>query len=73
MRGAGHCGRVWLFGSFAWGRPGERSDIDLLVEGDDGEVAWEVSRACHREVHAIALQRAPDSLRERVLAEGVLL
>jgi predicted nucleotidyltransferase len=30
-RRQGRCGKAWLFGSFAWGRPTERSDIDLLV------------------------------------------
>lgn len=72
-RREGPCGRVWLFGSFAWGQPGERSDIDLLVEGDDTELARRVERACGRDVHAIRMAEAPASLRERVLAHGLPL
>jgi predicted nucleotidyltransferase len=29
-RNAGLCRRAWLFGSFSWGTPVERSDVDLL-------------------------------------------
>lgn len=72
-RTQGLCRRVWLFGSFAWGRPSDRSDLDLLVEGDEDEIAWRVSRACRREVHVIAFDRAPGTLRKRALAEGLSL
>jgi predicted nucleotidyltransferase len=72
-RSAGPCGRVWLFGSFAWGEPGERSDVDLLVEGDDSALARRVEQASGRAVHAIRLAEAPASLRERVLAHGLPL
>jgi predicted nucleotidyltransferase len=67
------CGRVWLFGSFAWGQPGERSDVDLLVEGDDGALARRVEQATGRDVHAMRLSEAPASLRDRVLAHGLPL
>ncbi len=67
------CGRVWLFGSFAWGQPGERSDIDLLVEGDDEALARRVEQVSGREVHAVRLAEAPASLRERVLSHGLPL
>jgi predicted nucleotidyltransferase len=72
-RAEGLCGKVWLFGSFAWGSPGERSDVDLLVEGDDAEVGWRVSRVCPREVHVLRTKDAPASLLSRVLADGVPL
>ena len=72
-RSEGPCGRVWLFGSFAWGQPGERSDVDLLVEGDDVALARRIEQASGREVHAIRMAEAPASLRERVLAHGVPL
>ncbi len=72
-RSDGRCGRVWLFGSFAWGQPGERSDIDLLVEGDDDALARRVEQACGRDVHAIRMAEAPASLTERVLAHGLPL
>jgi predicted nucleotidyltransferase len=75
-RAAGHCRGAWLFGSFAggpWGQPGAYSDIDLLVEGDEEAVAALVARAARREVHALALNRAPASLRERAISDGLPL
>lgn len=64
-RASGLCRAVWLFGSFAWDAPREGCDLDLLVDGDAEAVAARVRRACGREVHAIALAEAPDSLRAR--------
>lgn len=72
-RSEGPCGRVWLFGSFAWGQPGQSSDVDLLVEGDDDALARRVEQASGRQVHAIRMAEAPASLRERVLAHGLPL
>jgi predicted nucleotidyltransferase len=74
-RAAGLCTKAWLFGSYAWGEPGERSDIDLLVEdcADPMMVASLVGRACGLDVHVIDLSEAPESLRERVRADGVSL
>lgn len=67
------CGRVWLFGSFAWGQPSERSDVDLLVEGPEGALARRVEQASGRDVHAVGMAEAPASLRERVLNHGLPL
>jgi hypothetical protein len=47
--------------------------VDLLVEGDDEAVAALVERATGRDVHALALDRAPAALVERVLGTGVPL
>ena len=69
-RAQGLCRGAWLFGSFAWGQPGDRSDVDLLIDGDVDETASLVERACGRMLHAIELDRAPQSLRERVLTHG---
>jgi hypothetical protein len=71
-RHQGLCGRAWLFGSYAWGQPGERSDVDILVEGcgDPWAVASLVGRACGRDVHAVDWSDAPESLRLRACAEG---
>lgn len=68
----GLCGRAWLFGSFAWGQPNERSDVDLLVEGvrDPDQLAAILSAKCRRDVHVIARERAPDSLAARAVATG---
>lgn len=74
-RSAGLLTRAWLFGSYAWGAPGERSDIDLLVaDGLDPEhIAAVVGRDIALDVHVVRLEEAPDSLRERVLREGIAL
>jgi predicted nucleotidyltransferase len=71
-RAGGRCGRVWLFGSFAWGRPGGRSDVDLLVEGcaDPDALAAEIWRAVDRPVHVLQAPEAPESLVERARREG---
>jgi predicted nucleotidyltransferase len=74
-REAGRCGKAWLFGSFAWGRPTERSDVDLLVtdcKSPDG-LAAEVWRRVERPVHVVPLESAAASLVQRVLSEGQTL
>ena len=74
-RADGLCGGAWLFGSYAWGEPGERSDIDLLVDNcaDPFMVASLVGRACGRDVHVIEMAEAPSSLKARVREDGVPL
>jgi predicted nucleotidyltransferase len=71
-RAQGLCGAAWLFGSYAWGEPGERSDVDLFVEGrsDTIAIASVVGRACGLDVHVVDSKEAPESLRARVAAEG---
>ncbi len=72
-RGEGACGRAWLFGSYAWGRPGARSDVDILAEEcpDPFLLASIVGRACSLDVHVIDAKDAPASLRDRAMAEGL--
>lgn len=74
-RSEGLCGDAWLFGSYAWGQPGERSDVDLLIDGctDPFLVASVVGRACGLDVHVIELSEAPPSLKQRVHEAGVPL
>jgi len=71
-RAEGLCKAAWLFGSYAWGQPGERSDVDIFVEGraDTIAIASMVGRACGLDVHVIDASEAPESLRNRVMAEG---
>lgn len=71
-RSEGRCEQAWLFGSYAWGSPEERSDVDLMVSHcrDPFRLASDVARACGREVHVVELEGAPEALRERVLREG---
>lgn len=73
VRSAGHCREVWLFGSFAWGNPGARSDVDVLVVGDANEVGYAIGRATSREVHALGWDEAPPELRARATSEGLPL
>jgi len=74
-RAQGLCGRAWLFGSYAWGDPGERSDVDIFVEGraDTIAIASVVGRACGIDVHVVDSGEAPDSLRERITRDGQAL
>ncbi len=74
-RAEGLCGRAWLFGSYAWGEPRDSSDVDLMVEGSDEPlmVAAVVGRITETEMHVVAVERAPESLVERVQSEGVSL
>jgi predicted nucleotidyltransferase len=74
-RTRGSCGRAWLFGSFAWGRPEPRSDVDLLVEGcsDPDALAADVWTVINRPVHIVQLEKAPRSLAERVHRDGKAL
>lgn len=69
------CGRAWLFGSYAWGQPGVRSDVDILAEDcpDPFLVASIVGRACNLDVHVIDTSDAPASLRDRAMSDGVAL
>jgi predicted nucleotidyltransferase len=74
-RAEGWCGAAWLFGSYAWGEPGERSDVDIFVEGrrDTFAIASLVGRACGLDVHVVDSAEAPETLRQRVLTEGQAL
>lgn len=74
-RADGLCGRAWLFGSFAWGKPTAHSDVDLLVEGctsPDG-LAGRLWLELERPVHVVQLEHAPASLVERGTADGMAL
>ncbi len=69
--------RVFLFGSLAWGGVHAHSDVDLGVEGVlekdvDGFAAhllWKVDA----DVQVVAIENAPERLRDRILRDGVLI
>jgi len=67
--------RAWLVGSLAWGGFGERSDVDLVLAGVDGERATAieiaVSRAAQAEVDLLVFQALPRSYQDRIEREGV--
>lgn len=66
--------RIWVFGSFARGDPGPDSDLDLAVEGLSAtaliEALARIWQHTSLPVDLVSMESAPDSLRERVLAEG---
>jgi predicted nucleotidyltransferase len=74
-RKRGACRRAWLFGSFAWGKPTDRSDVNLLAEDcpDPFRLASTAAKVCDRDFLVVDLKDAPDTLRERVLADGMPL
>ena len=74
-RRGGLCGKVWLFGSYAWGMPSDRSDVDLLADScpDPDALASAVGRATGTDVHVVRADSAPRTLTDRVEAEGVAL
>ncbi|MBM4320702.1 MAG: nucleotidyltransferase domain-containing protein [Deltaproteobacteria bacterium] len=70
-------GRIFLFGSLAWGEVHEQSDVDLAVEGlppgAEDVLAARLGDALQLTVEVVPLERAPASLQSRILADGVLL
>ena len=74
-RAEGLCERVWLFGSFAWGQPTERSDIDILVkQGRDlTRIACLVGDALQRDVHVVSWDDADETLCRRAREQGIEL
>jgi predicted nucleotidyltransferase len=74
-RSEGLRGPIWLFGSLAWGTPGARSDIDLLVENPDDEavLAAALAEHCTRPIHILTLRSAEPSLVMRARREGIPL
>jgi predicted nucleotidyltransferase len=69
--------RVWLFGSLAWGKPHEDSDIDLAVEGLQAHALWtiqgELLAAAPCAVDLVPIEEAPTALASRIRAEGRLI
>ena len=69
--------RLRLIGSLSGEAWGERSDVDLVVEGLDREseaALWRrLSSALPVPVDLLRLEELPETFRRRVLAEGVLL
>ncbi len=76
--------RVWLFGSWAWGTPHRRSDVDVAVEGlAPGKWidAWgrmdELLRAIAgdrtSEADLRQVETFPDWARAKIVSKGILL
>lgn len=66
---------AWLIGSLAWGGFGAHSDIDLVLQGGDPEVAARVERAAARaggvEVEVLLWEELPRPFQRRIEEEGV--
>lgn len=73
LRDDGVVRRLWVFGSYAWGLPTESSDLDVLIESDRDalDVASALALQLGLQVHAVDRARAPQSLVDRALADGV--
>ena len=68
---------AWLIGSLAWGGFGERSDIDVVLQGASPEQACrlevDLTRALRLPVDMLRFEELPDSFRERVVQQGIRL
>ncbi len=66
--------RVLLFGSLATGSWGESTDVDLAVEGLPGALYFaalaDLMAHFGAPVDLVRLEEAPESLRDRIAAEG---
>lgn len=69
--------RVWLFGSLVQGNPSSDCDVDLAVEGlkpnQYFDALAELMRLFGVRVDLVPVEKAPSSLRDRILAEGAEL
>lgn len=65
-----HPGKVILFGSYAYGRPTESSDVDLMVilphRGPSARKATQIRLACPRAFPMDLLVRTPTEVRRRI-------
>ena len=80
---------VWLFGSYAWGKPSEDSDIDLMVVVEGSSLSpLERAQAAHRALSDLSLpkdilvktrdevdrvQALTPSLTHKIITEGRLI
>ena len=70
-------GRAWLIGSLAWGGFGVRSDVDLVLDGVDGQTAISIEvavcTALGIEVDLLSFEALPPSFRERIEDQGLVI
>jgi predicted nucleotidyltransferase len=68
-------GRVWLIGSYAWGQPDARSEIDLLMETCPNRFGMmqRIEDAVGLDVDVILVDEADPRLLPHLQREGILL
>jgi predicted nucleotidyltransferase len=68
-------GRVWLIGSYAWGQPDARSDIDLLMETCPNRFGMmqRIEDPVGLDVDVILVDEADPRLLPHLQREGILL
>jgi len=68
---------AWLVGSLAWGDFGERSDVDLVLDGVSGPLATAieiaVTKATGVEVDLLPFRGLSPSFQRRVQQEGLAI
>jgi len=69
--------RAWLVGSLAWAVFGERSDVDLVLDGVSGPLATAieiaVTKATGRRSRLLTLRALSPSFQGRVQQEGLAI
>ena len=69
--------RAWLVGSLAWGGFGERSDVDLVLDGVSGPLATAIEIATTKvtglEVDLLPFRGLSPSFQRRVQEEGLAI
>jgi predicted nucleotidyltransferase len=69
--------KVILFGSYAWGRPTEDSDVDLMLimphRGPSARTATQIRLACPRAFPMDLIVRTPAEVRRRIRMGDQLL
>jgi predicted nucleotidyltransferase len=69
--------RVVLFGSYAYGKPTEDSDVDLLVvlpfQGSSGRMAYEILRRLNPRIPVDLVVRTPRDIHERLALNDFFL
>jgi len=63
--------KIILFGSFAWGKPGSDSDVDLLVVKDTDEGFFERNISVRKIIDGVLpvdiLVRTPEEIKKRLM------
>ncbi|MGO8992643.1 MAG: hypothetical protein ACLQVI_04900 [Polyangiaceae bacterium] len=74
---AGCASHAWIVGTVAWGGYGERSDVDVVLEGARASsrdaLSARLTAACGAAVDLLLLEELDPSFQARVRAEGLAI